>query len=93
MLREIALAVAVVVGCSAEAVALCAVDRTVDPHVAVLWWSDGTREEVATINGAQCQCVRTAMPRRVPGARIIESYCDHRNGFQPGWDTIKGYNR
>jgi hypothetical protein len=95
MIRGAAFALAVVIPCSVEAVGFCAVDRTYDPHVAVILWSDGYREEVATINGNQCQCVRAEATPRPPhraGLRIIESYCDHRNGFPPEWDVIRGYN-
>lgn len=96
MVRELALALAVVVPCSVDGgtVPLCSADRTYDPHVAVIHWSDGWREEVPTINGSLCQCVRSAAaPHHRRGLRIVESYCDHRNGFPVGWDTIKGYNR
>lgn len=93
MIRELALALAVVIPCSAEAIDFCSVDLSVDPHVAVILWSNGEREEVATLNGNQCQCIRAEATPRPPekrGLRIVESYCDHRNGFKPGWDTIRG---
>ncbi len=93
MIREAALALAFVLPCSVEAaVSFCGVDLTVDPHVAVIYWSDGTREEVPTINGSQCQCIRSEATPHRNGLRIVESYCDHRNGFQPGWDVIRGFN-
>ena len=82
MIREMLLA--------AASVSVCSIDLTYDPHVAVLIWSDGFREEVSTINSNQCQCASLTLKR--PNAHLIKSYCDHRSGFTPGWDKIKGYN-
>lgn len=91
MIREVLLAAATVLG--------GAVDMTVDPHVAVIEWSDGTYEEIATINRSQCDGIPAAVtsgrwrPLSREGRTIVNFDCQHRGGFAPGWDGIKGYNR
>ena len=81
----ILLAAAVVTACSAEL-------TTFDPYVAVMIWSDHTREEVAATNRSACECARAVLSPRVPGVRLVESYCDHRSGFPVGWGVIHGFN-
>jgi len=75
---------------AASLVGLCSADLTFDPHVAVFFWSDHTREEVPAINRSLCECARERLAPPRPGLYRVESYCDHPDAFPPGWDRIKG---
>lgn len=88
MIREAALAIAFV-----------AAGSVVDPHVAVVIWSDGYHEEINAVNRSQCEMIPADVaagrwhPLGRDGTRIIGFACEHRSGFDPNWKTIKGSNR
>ena len=83
-------------------------DLLVDPYVAVVTWEDGRVEEVATTNLTYCRRVKTDVNAGVAcrllgatcgwqpvgreGVAVADVRCEHRNGFDRGWDCIRGYS-
>ena len=68
--------------------------KQVDPYTEVLYWSDGLKEEVPTINKALCDYDIDRLTNKVyspigrESATLLKGECIHRNSFKPGWDRI-----